>query len=63
MDVVEKQVLEDLAKLVVDKELGPLLDDAIANLPASYGPIIGVLERAVLPGIISALDAEIAKLG
>lgn len=62
MDTVETKALQDLAKLFVDQELAPLLTDLIAGLPTTYAPIVGIIEAAVLPGIVSALDAAITKL-
>jgi uncharacterized membrane protein len=62
LDATEVQVLKDLAQLLVDKELGPLLADLIAKLPATYAPIVGMLEQAMLPAITAALDAKIAAL-
>lgn len=62
MDAVEKQALKDLAHLLVDKELDVLLKDLIAKLPATYAPLIGVIEAAALPALISAIDAKIESL-
>jgi hypothetical protein len=62
MDTAEEKVLQDLATLFVNQELGPLLADLIAKLPATYAPIVGVIEAAALPAIQAALVAEIAKI-
>lgn len=62
LDAAELKALQDLAKLFVDQELGPLLADLVAKLPAAYAPIVSVIEAAALPAIQAGLDAEIAKL-
>ncbi len=62
MDSVENQVLQDLATLFVQKEVGPLLADLVAKAPATYAPILGIIEAAALPAIQAALMAEISKL-
>ena len=62
MDPAIKQALKDLAHLIVDKELGPVLSAEIAKLPATYGPIVGMLEQAALPAIVAALDKAIDGL-
>lgn len=62
MDTAEAQALKDLAQLFVDKELGPLLTDLISKLPATYGPIVGMIESAVLPAVVAALETEIQKI-
>jgi hypothetical protein len=62
LDAAEAQALKDLATLFVNQEIGPLLADLISKLPATYAPIVSVVEQAVLPAIQAALDAEIAKL-
>lgn len=62
MNDAEKKILKDLATMLVDKELGPLLTDLIAKLPATYAPIVASLEMAMLPAIVKALDEKIAAL-
>lgn len=62
LDAAELTIIQDLAKDLVDKDLGPLLTDLIAKLPVTYAPIVQMLETAMLPAIVAALDAKIAAL-
>lgn len=62
MDAAVKTALKDLAKVLVDKELGPLLEDLVSKLPVGYESLASIIERAALPAIQLALDAEIDKI-
>ena len=62
LDAAEIQILQDLAMEFVNKELGPLLADLIAKIPANYAPIVAAVESVALPAIQAALLAEIAKI-
>lgn len=62
MDAIEVKALQDLATLFVNQELGPVLADLVKGLPATYAPIVSIIEAAALPAIQAALSAEIAKI-
>ena len=59
MSDLEKSVLKDLLKTVVDKELPQLLAAEEQRLPAAYQPLVAAVVGAVLPGLQKSLDAAI----
>ena len=62
MSDLEKNLLKDVLHLVVDKELKILIDALIAKLPPAAQAISVGLEPAILPSLLSALDAAVDKI-